>query len=126
MAFLTREMKECWSSLAEFGHMRQKGFAGAAVLLTAFVALCLVEILLHTSFFLENVFWLFRGRDTFMVPYVKWVGDRRVYSLRENSRDAIHSINAMGFRGPLLRGDDRQPLICILGDSVPFGAGVRD
>jgi hypothetical protein len=47
--------------------------------------------------------------------------------LRPNYTDPVNgiTINALGFRGPLL-SKELHSLIVALGDSVPFGAGVRD
>jgi lysophospholipase L1-like esterase len=100
--------------------------AGTAVLLTAAASIFLLESLLHVYFFATNGYWLFLGRDNFKASYVKLVADRRQYSLRENARDGTVSVNSEGFRGRPFHPDDRRPVLCVIGDSVPFGAGVND
>lgn len=59
----------------------------------------------------------------FRVPHIEPVADRRMYSLKHKYRSRKLNILA-GFRWPVgveVAGD----LVC-LGDSVPFGQGVRD
>ncbi len=87
--------------------------------------LLLLEIALQTFFYIRNGYWLFGGHNSFSVKYVKPVGDRRQYSLKEGAVVDRDTINSEGFRGPAMNGHDHRPVICILGDSVPFGVGVR-
>ena len=86
--------------------------------------LLLLEIALQTFFYIRNGYWLFGGHNSFSVKYVKPVGDRRQYSLKEGAVVDRDTINSEGFRGPAMNGHDHRPVICILGDSVPFGVGV--
>ena len=89
------------------------------------VTLLLLEIALQTFFYISNGYWLFSGHNNFSVKYVKPVGDRRQYSLKEGAVVGQDTINSKGFRGPEMSEHDHRPVICILGDSVPFGFGVR-
>ena len=104
---------------------RKTALVFSASAIAAFFAIALLEVVLHAHFHSVNGYWLFLGRKAYQVPYTKPVADRRQYSLREGVSDGTQSINTKGFRGPLLADDD-SPVICVLGDSVPFGAGVRD
>src|SRR5881409_3745042 len=97
--------------------------AGGAFALLAWLSL---EALLHAAFFAQRGYWLFSGRDGLRVPYARPVADRRQYALRENAVSGLYAINGEGFRGPLIRADDRRPVLCVLGDSAPFGIGVAD
>jgi lysophospholipase L1-like esterase len=105
---------------------RKKMVGTIATLMVLAICVLVLETLLHVYFYAGKKYWLFRGRDAFTVPYVTRVADRRQYALRKNATNETTSINAAGFRGPPLRTDDRRPVICIVGDSVPFGAGVTD
>ncbi len=86
----------------------------------------LSEALLHLHFFYQQGRWLFQRSENFQVTYVKPVDDRREYTLRENARDGLYHINAQGFRSPDLPVDLAERLICVIGDSVPFGSGVSN
>src|SRR5690348_8159662 len=97
----------------------------AAVIIIVCVML-LLEVGLHTVFYLENGYLLFAGQSNFKIKYVKPVRDRRQYSLQEGAVVDQYTINSRGFRGPVRNPDDDRPAICVLGDSVPFGAGVGD
>ena len=97
--------------------------AGGAFALLAWLSL---EALLHAGFFAQRGYWLFSGRDGLRVPYAKPVADRRQYALRENAVSGLYAINGEGFRGPNFRADDNRPVLCVLGDSAPFGIGVAD
>lgn len=99
------------------------------VLLASLIGLfCLVflEVLLQVHFRSANGQWLFATQSNFKVPYVAPVSDRRHYVLKPGFRNESISINKLGFRGKLPEKNDRQPLICFIGDSVPYGAGVED
>ncbi len=111
------------SSAVAFSRTPLKLLPLATVLL---VAVILSEGLLHLHYRWINGHWLFNARKHFQVPYAKPVADRRQYTLRENYRDQQTSINALGFRGPTLAESHKAPIVCIVGDSVPFGSGVKD
>jgi lysophospholipase L1-like esterase len=97
-----------------------------AVLVLSVVGLLLLEILLQAIFYFKNGYWLFTGQNTISVDYVKSVADRRQYSLKDGVFTDRYTINSSGFRGPKKSEHDNRPVICILGDSVMFGWGVRD
>src|SRR4029453_8357189 len=81
---------------------------------------------LHVYFRLQYGAWLWQN-TAFRIGYTRPVADRRQYALQPNYTDPVNgiTINAWGFRGTLLP-DELPSLVVALGDSVPFGAGVRD
>jgi GDSL-like Lipase/Acylhydrolase family len=105
---------------------RNRVLAALAITLLLGACLVLIETLLQTHFRITKGYWLLLDRTNFAVPYVKPVNDRREYSLRENASDGRHRINSKGFRGAEIDSRSNAPLICVIGDSVPFGAGVAD
>jgi hypothetical protein len=93
--------------------------------LSIILSLAALETALHIYFYATEGYWLFRGQDNFTVPFAKLVPDDRVYTLRPNSTYEGATIGPLGFReSPPVPLDRRT--ICVLGDSVPFGAGVGD
>lgn len=60
------------------------------------------------------------------IPYTMPVRDRRQYSLRPGFSDGLHNIDARGFRVTVPADQPGQRVVVVIGDSVPFGAGVRD
>ena len=88
------------------------------------LGLFLAEVGLHLHYYYRNGYWLFLGNKNFAVPYVSQVSDRRGYSLKKGFSDGVHTINQEGFRGNHV--DHNKPAICVIGDSVPYGAGVAD
>ena len=104
---------------------RQFAFRVVSVAIAFLTAITALEVALHIHYYFSTRQWLFRDNSNFKVPYVKAVGDRRQYALRENFKDDMQSINALGFRGAIPPHNE-DPLICVLGDSVPYGAGVKD
>ncbi len=96
-----------------------------AMAVSAVLSVLLLEAALHLYFRVNGGYWLFLGQDNFKVPFAMLVPDARVYSLRPNSKYEIATIGPLGFREspPPPTGKDA---ICVLGDSVPFGAGVAD
>jgi lysophospholipase L1-like esterase len=91
-----------------------------------FVSFAALETALQTQFRINNGHWLVVGRPTLKVFYVKPVDDRRKYTLAENVSFAGGGTDEHGFRKPSLNSTDTRPLICVMGDSVPFGSGVDD
>ena len=89
-------------------------------------ALLFLEGALHAYFRMQKGAWLWQN-TAFRIGYTQPVADRRQYALRPNYTDPVNgiTINAWGARGPLL-SEEWPSLIVALGDSVPFGAGVRD
>src|SRR5262249_25311936 len=71
--------------------------------------------------------WLWEN-SAFRIGYTQPVEDRRQYTLRPRYEDAKIglSIDADGFRKTVPDKTKDRLLIVCLGDSVPFGAGVRD
>lgn len=89
------------------------------------VSLLLLEVGLHVYFRVSEGYWLFLGQENFKVPFAMLVPDARVYSLRPNSTYDTATIGGLGFRNSPDAPVQRE-VICVLGDSVPFGAGAAD
>ncbi len=70
--------------------------------------------------------WLFEKTNAFSLTYTMPVDDRREYTLRPGNHAQNIFINARGFRGKPIPQEAKSPLVCALGDSVPFGAGVSN
>lgn len=98
---------------------RHKLFAAvtvAAVVVCGVVAVCLVRTLQAST------------ARSFVIKCVERVEDPREYRLRPGCRSAGVTIDRLGFRvdplaPPIETGDE---VVVMLGDSVPFGAGVGD
>lgn len=75
---------------------------------------------------LQQGTWLWQNTAS-RIGYTQPVADRRQYALQPHYVDAAQglTINARGFRGALL-AKEVPSIVAALGDSVPFGAGVRD
>src|SRR5262249_3228913 len=95
------------------------------VLASSIVALFLCEAILQIRYRTHHGNWLWKG-NAFLVGYTQPVSDRRQYSLRPNWTDPAQgiAINRLGFRGKLV--ESATPVIVVVGDSIPFGAGVKD
>lgn len=89
-------------------------------------AILLGEAILQSHYRYRHGRWLFHERDTFVIDYIIPAPDRREYTLQPGHLEKDMSINAEGYRGWPVCPADPTPLICVLGDSVPFGIGVRD
>jgi lysophospholipase L1-like esterase len=106
--------------------MRKYFRVAAAVALVFGVCLVLGEVALQAHFRWSKGYWLFLGSPESAAFYIKPVDDRRGYSLREYASSGRYSINGKGFRGTVVDPDSPAPLVCVIGDSVPFGTGVSD
>lgn len=100
------------------------------LLVTVTVLCCLVfgELFLQLFFRVSNGIWLWQI-DTFIVDYIIPASGGSQYTLRPDFTDTQRgiTINSMGYRGPaVLQRDENRQLIVNLGDSVPFGVGVKD
>jgi tetratricopeptide (TPR) repeat protein len=86
------------------------------------------EGLLQVHYRLKHGEWFaaHQASREFRVGYTVPIPTRREFSLRPGYTDANCTINAQGFRGPLLPATQEGLMICALGDSVPFGYGVGD
>ena len=89
-------------------------------------AILLGEAILQAHYRLTNGRWLCRSQDIFVIDYIAPAPDRREYTLKPGYAAKGLSVNKDGFRGKPIPPGDRAPLICVLGDSVPFGVEVRD
>jgi lysophospholipase L1-like esterase len=96
------------------------------IVLAFFLALC--EGALHCIHRWKHGTWLWCVEDNFKVGYVDRIADRREYSLRRGFRDNEKGITVdeQGFRVTHPAAGADQPLLVCIGDSVPFGVGVRD
>ena len=85
----------------------------------------LAEVALQIKFRVSEGTWLWQN-NAYRIHFTQPVDDRRQYALRAGYADPTKGItvNEHGFRSPTLTFE--QPWIAALGDSVPFGAGVRD
>ena len=90
-------------------------------------ALLLGEGGLQVYYRLDKGNWLW-ANTAFRIGYTRPIEDRRQYGLRPLFKDekAGVSIDQRGFRETLAQGGVGNKVIICLGDSVPFGAGVRD
>ena len=98
------------------------------IVVVIFCCVLFGELFLQVYFKVNNGIWLWQ-RDTFVVDYTVSTSDRRQYTLRPDFIDTQQgiTINSLGFRGAtVLHNDENQTLIVNLGDSVPFGVGVKD
>lgn len=96
------------------------------LLLSIFFSLLLCETALQIRYRIQSGSWLWRG-DAYKVGFTQPVNDRRQYTLRPSYIDDERgiTINDWGFRGKVVDlGTDS--VVIQLGDSVPFGAGVKD
>lgn len=95
----------------------------ASILITFLVG----EGVLQLLYRVRSGEWLWAD-SAFRIEYTQPVEDRRQYSLRPryNDSEAGISINQLGFREVWSEEVPNTPVIVCLGDSVPFGAGVRD
>ena len=98
--------------------------------LSGFVAcVLLMEAVLQVSYRVTNGIWLLRQRP-YNVDHIVPQDDKRAYSYKPNFRDAQEgvSINQFGFRtSPSLpEPESGSEVIVNLGDSVPYGHGLRD
>lgn len=89
-------------------------------------AVLLGETILQGHYRYRHGRWLFQEQDAFVIDYIISAPDRREYTLQPGYSGKNLSINADGYRGWPVCPTDPTPLICVLGDSVPFGVGVRD
>jgi len=85
-----------------------------------------LRIIASIIFRLTNGYWLFKD-SIFNIGYTKPITDRRQYSLREGyiNRAQGITINTLGFRGAPVPINSELVYV-VLGDSIPFGSGVRD
>ncbi len=98
-------------------------------LVTLFVTLLTGECSLQIYYRLSMNSWLWQY-NAFHATYVEPVADRRQYALRPGFSDSQIGVNVneKGFRAPVSMSepDANTPVIAFIGDSKPFGAGVRD
>ncbi len=110
---------------------RLTGFSTGAHALLALAsllaALTIGEVVLQAHYRIRNGAWLWEN-SAFRIGYTSPVGDRRQYALRPGFRDeqAGITIDESGFRTTTPASGAAEPLIVCAGDSVPFGAGVKD
>lgn len=106
----------------------RSGFRNLMLVLASILgALLIGEAVLQIIYLRQNGQWLWEN-SSFRIGYTQPVADRRQYSLRQGYRDqkAGITVDQMGFRKTQPSGDPHRPVVVCLGDSVPFGAGVRD
>ena len=60
------------------------------------------------------------------IPYTMPVRDRRQYSLRPGFSDGQQNVDARGFRVTVPADQPGDRVVVVIGDSIPFGAGVPD
>ncbi len=89
-------------------------------------AVLTAEAILQVHYRYRHGLWLFQERDNFIVDYIIGASDPREYTLQPGYSAKNLSINSDGYRGWPVCPTDPTPLICVLGDSVPFGIGVKD
>lgn len=92
-------------------------------------ALLVAEVSAQIYFRVHQGHWLmhdaaFTSSDA--IPYTMPVQDRREYSLRPGFSDGLQNIDARGFRVTLPAAQPGERVIVVIGDSIPFGAGVSD
>src|SRR5690349_14488159 len=109
-------------------HIRNYGIRITAPLLAIAVALALCEAILQGYYRFQHDHWLWEMRNEYKVPYVFRTEDPREYVLRKGFSDKTLglTVDSHGFRVTAPPPDLSQPIVVCLGDSVPFGAGVRD
>ena len=91
------------------------------VMLSTLLCMLLGEVWMHSLYRYRHGNFLFSLPEPFRVPYVQSVDDRRGYTLEKAV--GSYEINEEGFRGSKL-DKGGTPILCVVGDSVPFGAGV--
>lgn len=98
-----------------------------ALATSLFALIMISELSLQVFYRVKSGAWLWEN-SAFRIGYTQPVSDRRGYALRPGYRDANAgiSISESGFRRTPSSENARTPIIACIGDSVPFGAGVRD
>ena len=96
------------------------------IIFSIFITIFCLEAFAQTLYRFENGHWLFNPQEQFTVPYAKKVDDRRQYSLLPGYKSETININKFGFRSADKNVDLNKTYVCLIGDSVPFGAGVKD
>lgn len=96
----------------------------AAVLIPIVFSLLLAEFVLQAFFYIKNGYPLWSSHKNFAVGYVIPTEDQRQYALKPGYSDDKIEINNQGFRGSSIPMEKQ--LICVIGDSVPFGSGVAN
>jgi hypothetical protein len=99
----------------------------ALVLLSVACSMLIAELSLHALYRTSNGSWLWENTN-FRVGYTRPIEDRREYSLRSGYTDQTMgiTIDQLGLRKTYPPPGINDDLIVCAGDSVPFGAGVRD
>lgn len=95
------------------------------VVFSLLFTLTVSEASLQLAFRLRDGVWPFASQDAFSAHFTTPVKDRRLYSLRPGYADEMVTVGPLGFREPF-HSEPSSELVVALGDSVPFGAGVRD
>lgn len=106
--------------------MNQRKFliGTTTVLILIVFTLLLAELSLQAVFYIKNGYPLWSGHKNYTVGYVTPTDDPRQYTLKPGFSDGKIQINQQGFRGESI--PDNDSLICVIGDSVPFGSGVSN
>lgn len=109
--------------------MRSSASRLRVVFIALVAALVLAEVAGQIYFRGHRGHWLMQDAafaSSTAIPYTMPVRDRRQYSLRPGFSDGLQNVDARGFRVsvPADRPGDR--VVVVIGDSVPFGASVRD
>ena len=97
--------------------------AVVVVAISTLFCVLLGEVALHSLYRYKHGSFLFSLPEEFQVPYVQSVDDRRRYTLKKNAAVGRYEINEEGFRGSKIKKGGT-PIVCVVGDSVPFGVGV--
>lgn len=98
-----------------------------AVCAVALVSVLLADIGGHVIYRLQHGQWLFSENEHFRVGFVEKVPQRRVYKLKAGFRDDLYTVGQDSCRVvPGCDKDASREFLCFLGDSVPFGSGVKD
>lgn len=84
------------------------------------IFILVIELLLQLYFYFRHNYFLFN--NPFKINYINRTYDEREYNLKKNYESSLYRINKYGYRGKFFNN----PLILMLGDSVPFGANVRN
>jgi lysophospholipase L1-like esterase len=96
---------------------------------SALLTILLIEIFLQLYYRIQNNCWLSeRTASSFKIPYADKVADRRQYTLRAGFQDKVQgiTIDERSFRVVPHSPSSGKIQIVNLGDSVPYGVGVRD
>lgn len=106
---------------------RSGSFDFLLVIGSILVALIIGELGLQIFHRIHKGEWLWEN-TAFRIGYTQPVDDRRQYNLRPRYEDPKIglSIDSEGFRRTVPNTANEKQIIVCLGDSVPFGAGVRD